>query len=733
MTALREASRSTKRQLQACTYCREKKVRCDGTRPCSKCQRDGVDCLFVGRQRRPINRAKSDKEELKQRMEMLEQRLFSLVQTKQNSAETSWGLSSSPSTNPLSYASAGQAQSATVLPSLSTCDLSDNTGASTTTFNNASLPSSNMTAPLCPVGASLETSAPERQTDTASSELGAATDIRISRATVLDPPQDRTDEPEAHHSGDTDPGMPLAFSRSPSLERTSVLAPAGIYSTNGLDDFEYPGLLSVLSIRSPPGLAWVRDQCGNDHFPAVADRLYLALQQRAVVMKPLVVETILEPDLTTALSYIHAFFEKSPESALVPLNRSEIESRVRRQSGADQSASIYDPCWHAIRNAVYAAGSRIVLSRLEYSSTFEDAHTTSKRYFDKALLVLPELLNASFDLEAIRSILLLSTYAMALPNASVGHILICAAMRLAQSLGLHRKFQPDCNEGSIEYTSRSWVFWSIYAVEKTMSFSFGLDSVVDDDTITCPFPMQGSPDSHLPLDFLLHAAKLAKILSTILYKLKPSRMSRCRTEELILLLNSLRARLEAWKMGLPESVIPGKRSSQFKAPTAWSASHVVYLRCGYYTAMLGIHSVLACPWTAHSLVPSAFARLKKHIDESSAMLADVSRDIITTSDTMDTNASTPDWQVLRLPIVAAVNVFVHVLGNPGAPTSSNDLALLDIAAGHLGHLDFVRVIDTSWPVVRDLANLARSTVKTARQNHTARNPDLHQPSARDVG
>lgn len=57
-------------------------------------------------------------------------------------------------------------------------------------------------------------------------------------------------------------------------------------------------------------------------------------------------------------------------------------------------------------------------------------------------------------------------------------------------------------------------------------------------------------------------------------------------------------------------------------------------------------------------------------------------------------------------MAAAVNLFALVVGNPGAQTSMSDVALLDVAAGHLGHLDYVCASDISSPVARELANIA---------------------------
>lgn len=43
----------------------------------------------------------------------------------------------------------------------------------------------------------------------------------------------------------------------------------------------------------------------------------------------------------------------------------------------------------------------------------------------------------------------------------------------------------------------------------------------------------------------------------------------------------------------------------------------------------------------------------------------------------------------------------------------SDVALLDVAAGHLGHLDFVCVANNFSAHVRELANVARSSLKAA--------------------
>ena len=102
-----------------------------------------------------------------------------------------------------------------------------------------------------------------------------------------------------------------------------------------------------------------------------------------------------------------AFFEKSPEGPLIVLSRSSFEARLKNQPGASTSVDTDDPAWWAIRNTVYAAGCRMLLARLEYSSTFAEAQSESWKYFKNALSVLPDLLHPRFDLEGIRALLLM--------------------------------------------------------------------------------------------------------------------------------------------------------------------------------------------------------------------------------------------------------------------------------------------------------------------------------------
>lgn len=57
------------------------------------------------------------------------------------------------------------------------------------------------------------------------------------------------------------------------------------------------------------------------------------------------------------------------------------------------------------------------------------------------------------------------------------YVLICAAFRMAQATGLHRRVPRGQDLSREESDKRNRLFWSIYCIEKHFAFSQGLDSV----------------------------------------------------------------------------------------------------------------------------------------------------------------------------------------------------------------------------------------------------------------
>lgn len=62
---------------------------------------------------------------------------------------------------------------------------------------------------------------------------------------------------------------------------------------------------------------------------------------------------------------------------------------------------------------------------------------------------------------------------------------------------------------------------------------------------------------------------------------------------------------------------------------------------------------------------------------------------------------------------AFMNLFIHVIANPEVSSARSDLALLDVAAGYFGQMEFITGSMLSFPFARDIAALARMVVDNA--------------------
>jgi hypothetical protein len=64
-------------------------------------------------------------------------------------------------------------------------------------------------------------------------------------------------------------------------------------------------------------------------------------------------------------------------------------------------------------------------------------------------------------------------------------------------------------------------------------------------------------------------------------------------------------------------------------------------------------------------------------------------------------------------MVGTINLFITILKDPLAPTARADIALLDVAVGHFGNLEFVTESEISFPFVREVAGIAYRVVREA--------------------
>lgn len=70
-------------------------------------------------------------------------------------------------------------------------------------------------------------------------------------------------------------------------------------------------------------------------------------------------------------------------------------------------------------------------------------------------------------------------------------------------------------------------------------------------------------------------------------------------------------------------------------------------------------------------------------------------------------------------MIGVINLFISILRSPKSSTAESDVALLDLATGYFGHLQFVTASELNFSFPREVSRLARATVaRTHDQSST---------------
>jgi hypothetical protein len=100
--------------------------------------------------------------------------------------------------------------------------------------------------------------------------------------------------------------------------------------------------------------------------------------------------------------FLAAFFEEAPVQAFGIVDRVWFESRLRAHFNNSMPD---DPSYYALRNIVWATGSRIVLSKT--TNSFSETWKTSWAWFENALSVHTEVIFLGSFMTAVQVLILM--------------------------------------------------------------------------------------------------------------------------------------------------------------------------------------------------------------------------------------------------------------------------------------------------------------------------------------
>ncbi|KAH0842464.1 putative fungal specific transcription protein [Fonsecaea pedrosoi] len=756
----------------ACNYCRLKKAKCTGSRPCTNCvlirivdeQSHREQCVFPDKSSR--RKTSHSQTFLERRIASLEQLLWQHeAPTRSTPAPSAPGpyvdeaLERQPS--PISIQPSARSESSSKSPS--TCrsfappDSSDNTspGVPTWVSNSADVaPSIFDIRDLAASEVNLSLADPvlnlDNEPNNGSTSAIAPTSCENLRQVPSPTRQDAgentaTSESSlvAENAGELRDGTPPSPMQEGDIqEHIGTITDRDSFGKVDIDNV-VTGKASFLTICSPHGVEWICQQLGNSDFHHSASRLTVTITRSLKMTKPLSVERQPDPDYETALLWatgqfcdclttqnlsltryrLLAFFEDSIEHTLGLVPRQAFERRLQQHYSHPLPADS-DPPWYSLRNTVFAVGSRIALCRGSGPMSYTTAQRQSWLYFENALAVLTNLLYMPSDITAVECTLLMALYCEAISAPSLEYMLLSTAVRLAYSKRLHLQPPSSCILSESEKVTRNWLLWVLYMYDKHVACRSGRPSMIRDDDINVALPTKAREDTSTDLGLLLASVRHAQISYAIERECYGTKFGLRSIEEICKTIERLDAELRSWYADLGQEYLLYTPKRPKVLHPRISHIHFLFLQHCFHGSMCVLHSAITQPWRSNQLQQSQRPEHVKQIQESCKTIAESSRVIVLNSQKFPIDATTPSWLVFYFPILATMNLFLNTVRSPNNPSAQSDITLIDIVAGTFARLDYASSGHLSISFPREVADYARTLVSKSREQH--REPDSRQ-------
>ncbi|CAD0090333.1 unnamed protein product [Aureobasidium vineae] len=364
--------------------------------------------------------------------------------------------------------------------------------------------------------------------------------------------------------------------------------------TNNAGETRYIGSSSGFSIFSPKGIQWVNEKTGDSSFRDMISQA--ASDDRAwAAWKPEIFDDIFSrkiykplPPKPEALALLKDFFENF--NCVFPLFH---EPTFMHLVDKHYSLDPYEGSgWWASLNVALAISHRLRIIG-EDDARIED--TKAWGYLKNALAVFSELTMRNNDLLSVQALLGMALFMQGTPNPQPGFFLVAAALRLAHSIGLHKR-GSDFNLNEIESEQRKRVFWIGYLMDKDICLRSGRPPIQDDDDMNVELPSENPSDNIgvVPIESGKGKVNLFRIqcvfamIQSKVYKLLYSVKAARQTDgELLNTIGDLDQELEEWKDSIPLEFRPEHEIKMVSQSPLML--HIVVMHFAYYNCLTTIH------------------------------------------------------------------------------------------------------------------------------------------------
>lgn len=630
-----------RRIARACDMCRKKKIKCDGKMPaCSHCINYKTECNFthVEKKRAPPKGAKY--------IEGLENRLGRM--------EALLKLSGLLSDEDVDRTDLGTLEK----------KLADKTRSKSPEATPANTPRRELSAGQVPTTLSPPANTPQ------------ANKIPSPKSSTASPKPTERDKPEEEVEALSDMMCSLV--------------------TNNYGETRYIGSSSGFSIFSPKGIQWISEKMGDNSFQdmiskAVSDDTKWVYWRPEIFSDMFARRTFMPlPPKHEALSLCKDYFDNF--NLIFPLfHEPTFMHLVHRQ----YSREPYEGSgWWASFNVTLAIAYRIrVMSNLV--SPEED--NKAWMYLKNSMGVLTELTMRNLDLLSVQALLGMAMFLLGTPNPQPSFFLVAAAIRLSNSIGLHKR-GSGFNLNPVEIEQRKRVFWIGYLLDKDICLRSGRPPAQDDDDMNVDLPSEDPVDNigNVPVTDGRGKINLFRLMCTFavieskvykqLYSTKASKQS---DGALLNTIGELDKELEEWKDAIPIDIRP---EHEIKCDHPPLLLHIVVLHFAYYNVLTTIHrmSIHHGYWTSrlsNYAIQGLNARpLNPRVFSSAALCVQASRASIHLIRYIPQGDYSCVWLILYFPVSSLVTLFANILQNPQDPRARSDVRLMNQVVNFLSLL-----------------------------------------------
>ncbi|KAL9585687.1 MAG: hypothetical protein Q9212_001383 [Teloschistes hypoglaucus] len=466
--------------------------------------------------------------------------------------------------------------------------------------------------------------------------------------------------------------------------------------TNNCGETRYIGSSSGFSIFSPKGIQWINEKTGDTSFQEMIT-MAAADDTKWVYWRPEIFGDLFSrrtfmpiPPKQEALSLCKDYFENF--NCMFPLFHEPtfmhlVEKQYSRQP--------YDGSgWWASFNIALAIAHRL---RVMNNLVPQEEDNKAWMYLKNAMGVLTELTMRNLDLLSVQALLGIAMFLMGTPNPQPSFFLVAAAIRLANSIGLHKRCS-GFNLNPVEIEQRKRVFWIAYLLDKDICLRSGRPPAQDDDDMNVELPSEDPIDNigNIPLadgkgktNLFRLMASFAVIESKVYKQLYSTKASKQSDGALLNTIGELDKELEEWKDAIPIDIRP---EHEIKAAHPPLVLHIVVLHFAYYNCLTTIHrmSVHHGYWTSrlsNYAIQGLNARpLNPRVFSSAALCVQAARASIHLIKYIPQGDYSCVWLILYFPVSALVTLFANILQNPQEPRARSDVRMLNRVVNFLSLL-----------------------------------------------